>query len=453
MLSKNQYIELEIIDIASDGNGVGKYEGMAIFVPNTAIGDFLDVKIIKVLKNCAYGVVEAITTASADRICADCGVYKPCGGCQLRHISYESELKLKQNWVYQNMKRIGGIDLACNPIIASPTQSAYRNKIIYPVQKDKNSVKIGFYAKHSHTVIDGGDCKLHPQSADFILSIIQNFVEEFHISIYDETTQKGLLRNIYLRYATITDEIMVCLVLSGDALPKSEILIERLHAALPTKIKTVCINTNTKNTNVILGDKTKILYGSGYITDLLCGIQVDISPLSFYQVNHDAAELLYEKAAQFAGLTGKETLIDLYCGAGTIGLFMAKNAKHLIGVEIVPSATEDANRNMLKNKITNAKFICADATKAAQKLLEENIRPDVVVLDPPRKGCDKACIQAVAKMQPEKIVMISCNSATLARDCKELQEIGYAVREVQPVDLFPRTVHVECVVLMSRIEK
>lgn len=450
MLSKNQYIELEIIDIASDGNGVGKYKGMAIFVPNTAIGDFLDVKIIKVLKNCAYGMVEAITTASTDRIPADCSVYKPCGGCQLRHISYESELKLKQNWVYQNMKRIGGIDLACSPIIASPMQYSYRNKIIYPVQKDRNNVKIGFYAKHSHIVIDGGDCKLHPNSADQILSIIQNFVEEFYITVYDEATQKGLLRNIYLRYATITEEIMVCLVINGDVLPKSEILIERLRTVFPSQIKTICTNTNIKNTNVVLGDKTKILYGSGYITDLLCGIYVDISPLSFYQVNHDAAELLYEKAAEFAQLTGKEILLDLYCGAGTIGLFMAKNVKQVIGVEIVPAAIEDAKRNMLKNKINNAQFICSDATKAAQKLLEDKIRPDVVILDPPRKGCDQACMQAVAKMQPEKIVMISCNSATLARDCKELQAIGYQIRQIQPVDLFPRTVHVECVVLMSK---
>lgn len=449
MLSKNQVIELTIIDITSEGNGVGKYNDFAVFVPMTAVGDVLKVRIVKVLKSYCFGMTLEILKPSTARIQNDCPVYHRCGGCSFRHMRYDSELTIKNAWVFENMRRIGGIDCQTTEILPSPQETGYRNKAQYPVRKIGDKVEIGFFAKRSHDIVECMNCHLQPAFFEQILEAVKGFIFDEQISVYDEATQKGLVRHIYLRYGEATGEVMVCLVLNGDSLPKQEVLIERLKTSCD-KLETVVLNINKKNTNVILGDLCKTIYGKGYITDYLCDVKIAISPLSFYQVNRQSAENLYHTAKDFAALTGEETLIDLYCGTGTIGLSMAGAVKKLIGVEIIPEAIENAKENAKANNIENAEFICDDAGGCAERLLKAGTTPDVVVLDPPRKGCDPMVIEAVARMNPQRIVMISCNSATAARDCKQFAEMGYVVQKVQAVDMFPRTGHVECVALMTR---
>ena len=450
MLQKNQIIPLTITDITHQGQGVGHHEGIAVFVPMTAVGDQLKVRVVKVLKNYCFGKVEEILSPSPNRVENDCPVYRRCGGCSFRHLSYEEEQRFKNNWVFENFRRIGGVDLPQVPLLPSPKEEGYRNKAQFPVQKKDGKVAIGFYAPRSHEVIPCVDCRLQPPSFARILTEIQGFLERENISIYDETTGKGLVRHIYLRYGEVTGEIMVCLVINGKSLPKEGHLVKRLLEVEPG-IASVILNTNTKNTNVILGKECRTLYGKDHITDLLCDVKVDISPLAFYQVNRSSAENLYRKAAEFAALTGEETLVDLYCGAGTIGLSMAGQVKELIGVEIIPEAVENARSNARKNGVKNARFLCADASQAATALADEGIRPDVVVVDPPRKGCDLPVLEAIARMAPSRVVYISCNSATAARDCAEFAKLGYRAVKAQAVDLFPRTCHVETVVLLSKL--
>lgn len=449
MLQKNQIIPLTITDITHEGQGVGHYEGIAVFVPMTAIGDQLQVRVVKVLKNYCFGKVEAILTPSPSRMENTCSAYRRCGGCSFRHITYEEEQRFKNNWVFENLRRIGGVDLPQVPLLPSPKEEGYRNKAQFPVQKKDGKVVIGFYAPRSHEVIPCLDCRLQPPSFCAILTEIKAFLEEENISIYDEASGKGLVRHIYLRHGEVTGETMVCLVVNGHSLPKSEQLVERLLRADPS-IASIILNSNTKNTNVILGKECRTLYGKDHITDVLCGVTVDISPLAFYQVNRSSAENLYCKAAEFAALTGEETLVDLYCGAGTIGLSMAGQVKELIGVEIIPQAVENAAENARKNGVENARFLCGDASQAAKALADEGVRPDVVVIDPPRKGCDLPVLEAIAQMGPSRVVYISCNSATAARDCAEFAHLGYQAVKAQAVDLFPRTCHVECVILLTK---
>lgn len=451
MLTKNELITIEVTDMTHEGSGVGRYEGMAVFIPGSAVGDKLLVRIVKVNKTHCFGRAEEIRSPSPDRIASDCAVSRRCGGCVFRHVTYEAELRYKQQFVQQNMRRIGGFSLECEPIIPSPAAEGYRNKAQYPVRTQKGKLCAGFFAPRSHEVIDCHNCRLQPPVFETLLETVLDFCATKKIPAYDEETGTGLLRHVYLRQGAHSGEIMVCLVCNGP-FPHGEALTKALLQAVPETVS-VLLNINRENTNVILGKETRILGGKGTIDDTMCGLRFSLSPHAFYQVNTRAAENLYQVAAEYAGLTGKETLLDLYCGVGTIGLSMASRAKEVIGVEIVPQAVENAAANAAANGIGNARFFCGDAGKAAARLADEGIRPDVVMLDPPRKGCDEATLQAVARMNPQHIVYISCNSATLARDCAALAVLGYTPRRCRPVDLFPRTAHVECVVLMSRVEK
>ncbi len=446
-MKKNDIITLEISDISSEGSGIGKYEGMAIFVPNAAVGDKIKARILKVKSRYAFAKTEEIIVPSQHRIESRCGAFTRCGGCVFRHIDYKTECNLKQNRVMQTMTRIGNVNIDSQPIICAENPDRYRNKAMYPIAEGG---ELGFYSHHSHRAVPCGDCLLHPQEFFAAGNVFTAFVKDHNIAIYNEETHTGLLRHFYIRQGKQTGEIMVCVVINGDDLPYKDELVELLKEALGEKLKSVILNINTKKTNVVLGDKNILLYGSEYIYDVLCGVRVRISPHSFYQVNHDMAERLYKKAAEYAEPQGKN-ILDLYCGAGTIGLSMAKTAKSIIGVEIVDAAVKDADINAKENGISNARFICGDAAAAAEQLKREGVCADVVILDPPRKGCEEALLKTVAcDFAPQRIVYVSCDVATLARDTSILEDLGYKLREYTPVDLFPRTAHVETVALFTK---
>lgn len=448
-MQKNEIIEIEITDITSEGNGVGRHEGMAVFVPQTAVGDVIECKIVKVLKSYAYGIVSKILKPSADRIEPDCPLFPKCGGCSFRHLSYEAELRAKQKFVRDAFTRIGKIDCEFEPILGCENPDGYRNKAQYPVSESDGEMICGFYAKRSHRIIGGTKCRLLPEELCSIAESVLEFCRKSNISAYNEITRRGVLRHIYLRKAPATGEIMVCLVVTRKC--DFTGLAEKLTGEFPA-IKSIVLNVNPDNTNVILGKKTEIIWGAEKITDIMCGNVISIAPEAFYQINSPQAERLYGIAEEYAGLKGTENLLDLYCGAGTIGLSMAEKVKKLTGVEIVPQAVENAKENAENSGIDNAEFICADAGRAAERLMQCGECPDVVIMDPPRKGCDKLTLDSVVKMNPEKIVMISCNPSTAARDCAYLSENKYLPVKVRAVDLFPRTGHVECVVLLSRNE-
>ena len=439
-MQKNQIVQLEITAMSSEGLGIGRIDSLAVFVPMSAIGDVLEVKILKVKSRCAYGKILKILKPSPNRTSTDCEAFSKCGGCVYRHISYESELEVKQKRVEDAIKRIGGVDVAAKPIVSNGVTCGYRNKAQYPVSVDGT---VGFYANHSHRIIPSASCNLQPEEFEKICKIFTDWFKNCEHTAYDESTGKGLIRHLYIRKAVTTGQIMLCLVVNGDSVEKIDLFVNQLKAELGKALKTVVLNINKNKTNVILSDRCVNIYGDGYIYDILCSVKVRINPLSFYQVNHDMAELLYKKAADYAKPDGK-TVLDLYCGAGTIGLSMANRAERIIGVEIVPEAIEDAKFNAAENGANNVEFICGDAASAVKILRDKEIRPDVVVLDPPRKGCSAELLETVADgFSPETIVYVSCDPATLARDIKILSEKGYRLIEYTPFDLFPRTSHVE----------
>ncbi len=450
MVNKNDEIKLNITGYTSEGGGVGKHDGQAIFVENTAVGDEILCHIIKAKKTYAVGKAVKIIKPSEHRIEPECQAFKSCGGCSFAHITYDEELSLKEQKVKDAFAHIGGLEPPFAPIIASPSVWRYRNKAQYPIRRENGILSIGFYAKKSHRVIDGGDCLLQPKEFTQIVEIVRDWINQNLVTIYSETTCKGLIRHLYLRKAFATGEIMVCIVINGNTIPQKDKLTEKLNSV--NGFKTLILNINREETNVVLGKECVPVSGDGYIEDILCGIRVKISPLSFYQVNRDGAELLYNKAAEYASVSGNEDILDLYCGAGTIGLSMANKVKSVTGVEIIPEAIEDAKQNALNNNISNARFICGDASDAAEKLKTEGITPTTIILDPPRKGCAQELLKTVTEMSPEKIVYVSCDPATLARDCARLLTLGYEVQEVTPVDMFPRTAHVESVCLLCKAQ-
>ena len=444
-MNKNEIFETVITDISDTGLGIGHVENRAVFVKNAVVGDRLKVKITKVQKNIAFAIIDEITEASKHRIKSDCPHFPVCGGCALRTTDYAFELSLKQNGVYETMRRIGGIDKKPNDII-SAENSHYRNKAQFPI----GEAGAGFYAVHSHRVVPCDGCRLLPAEFSLAAEEFSRYLKENNIPAFDEQTKRGLVRHLFLRKGYDSHEVQAAVVINGDNIPEEEKLIETFSRVFGENLKSVLLNINRKDTNVILGDKSILLFGEPFITDTLCGVKVRLSLNSFYQVNHAAAELLYKKAAEYAAPEGK-TILDLYCGAGTIGLSMANAAKQIIGVEIVPAAVEDAIHNARLNGIKNARFICGDAARAAKMLKQEGITADVVILDPPRKGCDKDLLLTIANgFCPQKIVYVSCDKATLARDVKVLSEMGYNLIEYTPVDMFPRTAHVETVVLITR---
>ncbi len=453
MLSKNQVIDLAVTAMSADGVGIGRAEdGMAVFVPFTAVGDTLRCRIVKVQKTLAYGIVEELLTPSAHRTeQAVCPAFGRCGGCAYCHVTYEAELQYKWQRVADALSRIGGLAVAPQPIVGCERPERYRNKAQYPVAAAEDGVRIGFYAARSHRIVDQRDCCLQPACFATVLSVVERWIREAGVSLYEETTRRGLLRHIYIREGAKSGELMVCLVCTSGKLPQAEVLVEALKAELP-HLSSVMVNLNRRDTNVVLGGESFVLYGKPYITDVLCGLTFRLSPLSFYQVNRDQAERLYQIAAREAALTGSEVLLDLYCGTGTIGLSMAKDTASLIGVEVVQAAVADARLNAEVNGITNARFIAADAAKAAAQLEAEGVRPNVVIVDPPRKGCDEALVETVCRMAPERVVYVSCDPATLARDLKRFADRGYETQRVTPVDMFPRTAHVESVARLVRTD-
>ncbi|MBR5525129.1 MAG: 23S rRNA (uracil(1939)-C(5))-methyltransferase RlmD [Clostridia bacterium] len=457
MLKKNQLVELTVTGVTGEGAGVARYvseavpaPGFVMFIPGTAIGDRLICRIVKVQKSHAFGKIEELLEPSPDRVeHTDCPAYGRCGGCNWRHVTYEAECRYKQNWVQDTIRRVGGIDAPVLPLIGGDSPDHYRNKAQFPVAPSAEGPVIGFFAPRSHRIVPCKDCKLQPEGYAAVLDAVEGWMVDNAVPAYDETAHSGLVRHVYIRQAAVTGEMMVCIVCTERKIPAEDDLVARLIQAAPQMIS-LSVNVNSERTNVILGKRTVILWGADSIVDRLCGLHFRLSPHSFYQVNHAQTEKLYRLAAQAAALTGKETLLDLYCGTGTIGLSMAHTAGAVIGVEVVEAAVRDAKKNATANRIRNARFICADAAAAAAQLATEGIRPDVVILDPPRKGCSPDLIDTVAGMAPRRVVYVSCDPATLARDLKLFAERGYHTQWVQPVDLFPRTAHCENVACLTK---
>ena len=490
MLEKNEEFTVVIEDISEDGAGIGKTEGFTWFVKDTVIGDVVEAKVMKKKKNYGFARLVRVITPSPDRVEPKCAVARACGGCQLQAMDYKAQLRFKERKIYGHLTRIGGVEelvlpgearvgredaaggreslpgearagrghadgrgesvLEMEPILGMENPWRYRNKAQCPWGRNKDGKFVfGFYAGRTHAIIEQNDCVLGIEENGKILEIIGQFMEEFGIEPYDEQGHSGLVRHVLIRKGFKTGEIMVCLVINGDRLVHGEELVKRLKKV--EGMVSVSYNINRERTNVILGEKMVNLFGPGYITDRIGEVTYQISPQSFYQVNPLQTEKLYQTALEYAGLTGEETVWDLYCGIGTISLFLAQKAKKVYGVEIVPAAVEDARENARINGITNAEFYTGRAEAVLPEQYEKNgISADVIVVDPPRKGCDKACLDTIVKMAPKRVVYISCDSATLARDVKYLRERGYQVKRVRGIDQFGHCVHTETAVLLTR---
>ena len=448
MLQKNQIYDAEIVDYTSEGQGIAKIEGCAVFIPNAIVGESCQVCIEKTGKTWAAGKMTLLTKRSPHRVNRACPHAKLCGGCDFWHMDYEEELRLKAERVRQALNRIGGEALENVEILGAPQQDCYRNKAQYPVALEKGKAVAGFYRAGTHQVVQQSRCRILPEQTDLAKSVVLDFMNQRRITAYDEKTHKGLVRHIYVRCGAATGQVLVCLVVNGRRLPHHEQLAAQLAQRVPG-FTSLVLGVNERPGNAVLGETFVNLWGPGYIEDELCGLHFRLSPRSFYQVNHAQAERLYNLAIEAAGISKQDTVLDLCCGAGTITLCMASAAKRVIGVEIVPQAVEDAKANASRNGIENAEFICADVSDAGAMLLEKGVFPDVVTLDPPRKGLAPAVLEAVAQMAPRKIVYISCDPATLARDVALLKCGGYQLAYVKAVDLFPRCAHVETVVMLS----
>lgn len=445
MLKKGEKYTVTITGYGSDGLGVGRIDGQVVFVHGAIRGEVCQIEIEHVGHAAAWGRVVTLEQASPARVEPDCPYYAKCGGCQTRHMSYEEELRFKQEKVRSALTRIGGLEVSEVPIHGAKAPSRYRNKVQFPC----SGGKIGYYQGRTHAVTDIEDCRLQPAGCGAIRRAVKEYLAESGVSCYDEKTGKGLLRHLYLRLNT-AGESLVCLVVNAPALPREELLVEKLtHCG--ENVVGIVLNENTRKSNVILGERYCTLWGQDFLMDRLCGLHFRLSVPSFYQINHDQAEVLYRLAGEAAGLTGKEALLDLYCGTGTIGLTLAGKAEKLTGVEIIPEAIVDAQENARRNGVANAEFYAADAAVIAQKLAREEKAVDVAVVDPPRKGLSADAIDALLNIAPEKIVYVSCDCATLARDLKILKE-HYEIRRVEAVDMFPRTHHIESVALLIRKE-
>ncbi len=448
MLEKNRIYEALVTDYTAEGQGVARVEGCAVFVPNAIAGEKYQIRIEKVGKTWAAGKIVEILEKSPHRVQRECPISASCGGCDFWHMDYDEETRLKADRVRSSLNRIGGENLTDMPILAAPTCKGYRNKAQYPVASHKGRVYAGFFKAGTHQVVENDHCLILPDETEQVRNIVIDYVNRYRITAYDETARKGLLRHIYVRRGAVSGQILVCLVLNGRKLPHTEDLIQRLQAV--EGFTTLVLSVNTKDTNAVLGDEEIVLYGPGYIEDTLCGLNFRLSARSFYQINHHQAQRLYEAAIAQAEITEKDLVLDLYCGVGTITLCMAKAAGKVIGVEVVEQAVVDAKANAERNGIQNAEFFCGDAGKAALKLEQEGIKPDVIVVDPPRKGLNSDTIEALSRMSPRRIVYVSCDPATLARDVALLKERGYVLKNAQAADLFPRCSHVESIVCLTK---
>ena len=448
MLEKGKIYEAVISDYTAEGQGVAKVEGCAVFIPNAIVGERVLVRLEKAQKTWAAGKITEILEKSPHRIQRECPISSSCGGCDFWHMDYAEETRLKAERVRQALNRIGGESLEEMPILSAPSCLGYRNKAQYPVASKKGRAYAGFFRAGTHQVVENARCRILPEETDRVKDLVIDYANRYRVAVYDEEAHKGLLRHIYVRRGAVSGEVLVCLVVNGRAIPKPEALVERLMT-LPG-FTTLVLSVNTKKGNTILGDEFITLYGPGFIEDTLCGLRFRLSARSFYQVNHHQAQRLYEAAIAQAEITKEDTVLDLYCGVGTITLCMAKAAGKVIGVEVIPQAVADAWDNAKRNGIENAEFFCGDAGQAALELEAKGIRADVVVVDPPRKGLNADAIEALARFSPRRIVYVSCDPATLARDVALLKEKGYQLKNAMAADLFPRCAHVESIVCLCK---
>lgn len=476
-VSKNDEVVVDIVGLTHDGEGVGRADGFTLFIQEALPGERVRAKVLKVKKQYGYAKLLEIVAKSADRVDAPCAIYKQCGGCQLQHMDYAAQLSWKRQHVVDNLERIaklrvagvgveaagdgvgvgasadsGNTGVVVHPTIGMDEPWRYRNKAQVPMGMEASGLVGGFYARGSHRIIDMNECLIQHSSNDEIIARVKAIGRELGVTAYNEETGRGLLRHVMARVGVMSGEMMVVLVTNGSKIPAVERWVGRIRESVPG-VKSIVQNVNTRKTNVIFGDETRVLWGSDVIYDELDGIRFAISARSFYQVNPAQTVELYRQAVEYAGLTGSETVIDAYCGIGTISLFLARRAGRVYGVEIVPEAIEDAKRNAELNGIGNATFEAGAAEIVIPRWRKEGIVPDVIVVDPPRKGCDAELLETILAMQPERVVYVSCNPSTLARDLRVLEDGGYRTVEVQPVDMFPWTVHVESVVLLQRVDK
>mgnify|MGYP000513040283 CR=1 FL=1 len=451
VVKNGEYIA-DIIGIGHEGEGVGRVDGFTLFVQGALPGEKVRAKVLKLKKQFGYAKLLEVLEPSSNRVEPPCEVYKQCGGCQLQHLSYEAQLVWKRQSVVDSLERIGKLKMdgiTIHPTLGMSDPWKYRNKAQVPLGNSEGGMVAGFYATGSHRIIDMKECLIQHDDSNRIVQEVRRIAGRLGITAYDEERHVGLLRHVIVRVGFATGEVMVVLVINGDHLPRTDQLVERLIAVVPG-LASVCLSVNREQTNVILVGKTKVIWGRDVIYDSIGDVKFAISARSFYQVNPVQTELLYGKALEYAALTGAETVVDAYCGIGTISLFLAKKAKKVYGVEIVPEAIKDARKNAELNGIGNVEFAVGAAEVVMPQWVEQGVRPDVVVVDPPRKGCDQALLDAIVAMKPKRVVYVSCNPATLARDLRVLEDGGYRTVEVQPVDMFPHTVHVECTVLLVR---
>lgn len=449
-IEKNKEYVLDINGMGYEGEGVGKIQDFTIFVPEALVGEKVKIKIVKVNKNFGFGKLIEVIDGSPNRVDPICSTYKRCGGCQLQHFSYEAQLEFKKQRVKDCIERIGKIEnIKMHNTIGMEEPYRYRNKVQLPVGSKEGQIYIGFYAPRSHEIVNMTSCHIQHKEADDTMELVRQWIKKHNIKTYDESSHSGIIRHIMVRKAFKTEEVMVVVVTNDEKLPFKQELIDLLVNNIKG-ITSIVQNINSKRTNVILGLKCITLWGKDTISDYIGKFKFNISPLSFFQVNPEQTEVLYNKALEYAALTGEETVFDAYCGTGTISLFLSQKAKKVYGVEIVPEAIENAKENAAQNNITNAEFIVGQSETVIPELIEKGIKADVVVVDPPRKGCDKVLLEAIANMKPSRIVYVSCDPSTLGRDLKILDELGYKTEDVQPVDMFPHTAHVETVVLIEK---
>ena len=449
MLKNNGIYTLDITGYTSDGEGVGRIDGQVVFVPRTIAGERCRVRIVNIGKTAAHGVLEAVERPSPHRQGPDCEYFAQCGGCDFRHMDYDEELSLKRRRVLDALTRIGGFSIDTLPVHGAPEQNGYRNKVQYPVAQENGRAEAGFFRARTHQVIPIETCRIQPVCADRLRRAVLDWMTEFRIPAYDEKTHTGMIRHIYLRKGFVSGQALCCVVANCKTLPRRQELTRRVLDAVP-ETKSLVVSYHEKRGNTILGDRFENLYGEGWIEDTLCGLTFRLSARSFYQINHDQAERLYEKAAELAALGGTDSVLDLYCGTGTITLCLARQAAKAWGVEIIADAIRDAKENARRNQIENVEFFCADASAAAAEFAARGERPDVIVVDPPRKGVSRDVVDAMLAMSPKRIVYVSCDPATLARDLRLLCAGGYQLQTAEAFDLFPRCAHVETVALLTR---
>ena len=445
MLVKNQVVQAHIEGYSSEGLGIARVDGQVVFVHRAVRDEDCDILILKVLKNAAFGKVVKIASPSPHRVAPDCPYYGKCGGCDFRHMDYAEELEAKRQRVQDALTRLGGSDVAVEEILGAPVQERYRNKSLYPIGADGT---VGFYRARTHEVQTVETCQLQKETADAAAAALRRYIKTYGVKCYDETAHSGLLRHLFVR-TNGQGECLICLFVNGDKLPHEPELVEMLRQSVPSCVGVV-LGSNTRKGNAITAAQYRALWGEDTLADVLCGLTFRLSVPSFYQVNREQAEVLYHKAVEFADLTGEETLLDLYCGAGTITQVMAKHCKQAIGAEIVPQAIENAKKSAAENGMANVEFFCGDAQAVAERFADQGLRPDVICVDPPRKGLAPEVVEAVCDMAPQRVVYVSCDPATLGRDIKRFGEWGYICTRAAAVDLFPRTANVESVALLTK---